>query len=668
MRIIDTLTNLVSGLGVFGKDKAAHGQFVLEVLGRNDLDAMYRGDWAAGKIVDIPAFDMTRAWRSWQADPKQITAIEKEEKRLGLRRKIKKAITMARLYGGAAIMLDDGAATPEALLQPLKVTKIGGLKQIMVVSRYRLTPGENQDDPLAPGYDEPKSWQMTGGSSRSQVILHPSRVVAFTGNEILEPEVSLGPGDRVWGDSVLQRVLDAVRNAAATDQAIAALLQEAKVDVIRVPNLMSQVGNKEYRERFTQKAELAAILKSINNILLIDKEEEWEQKQVRLQGLPDVQKGFLEVVCAAADIPAVRFLNQSPKGLGNGGDAEMHTHADRINAEQRLELDPRLDRIDPHLLISALGSAPETISYDWNPLWALSEVDKAEIEKKRADAAKIIKDSGLVPLAALQRGFQNRLIEDGTYPGLEKLIKEAEAGTLKPWVDEGYEGSDPDAKTAANENTPEGAAAAAAAGKPGAKKPGAGGAQHEVSVAGPGGLTIKARVKSRDAASVRARDAEPKPLYVRRDVVNYRDILAWARDEGLPNVVPGVSMHVTLAYSKAPVDWMKIGSTWNSDPQGRLRIPPGGPRLIERLGATGKAVVLSFRSEDLNWEHVMIHGADGISRQWEGDYAPHITLSWDVPDDFDLDGVTPYQGRIVLGPQIFEEIVEDWVEKNQGGS
>ncbi len=664
MRIFDSLTNLVSGLGVFGKDKAAHGTFVLEVLQRQELDAMYRGDWAAGKIVDIPAFDMTRAWRSWQADPKQITAIEKEEKRLGLRRKIKKAITMARLYGGAAIMLDDGAKSPEQLLQPLKVTGRGGLKQIMVVSRYKLTPGENQDDPLQPGYDEPKEWQLNGGASRTIVRLHPSRVVTFTGNDILEPEVAMGPGDRVWGDSVLQRVLDAVRNAAATDQAIASLLQEAKVDVIRVPNLMSQVGTKEYRDRFVAKAELAATLKSINNILLLDMAEEYTQKQVRLQGLPDVQKGFLEVVCAAADIPAVRFLNQSPKGLGNGGDAEMHTHADRINAEQKLELDPRLDRIDPFLLISALGTAPDTISYDWNPLWALSEVDKATIEKGRADAVKIIADSGMVPRAALQKGFQNRLIEDGTYPGLEKLIKEAEAGTLKPWVDEGYEGSDPDAKTAANENTPEGAAAAAG-GKPGAKKPGAGGNTHEVSVAGPGGLTIKAKVKSRDSASVR--DAAPKPLYVRRDLVNYRDILAWARDEGLPNVVPGTSMHVTLAYSKAPVDWMKIGSTWNSDPQGRLRIPPGGPRVIERLGATGKAVVLSFRSEDLNWEHQMIHG-NGEATWDHEDYQPHLTLSWDVPADFDLEAVTPYQGRLVLGPQIFEEIVEDWVEKNQGGS
>jgi hypothetical protein len=51
---------------------------------------------------------MTREWRDWQAEKEQITAIEAEEKRLAIRPKTRKALTWARLYGGAALILGFG--------------------------------------------------------------------------------------------------------------------------------------------------------------------------------------------------------------------------------------------------------------------------------------------------------------------------------------------------------------------------------------------------------------------------------------------------------------------------------------------------------------------------------------------------------------------------------
>jgi uncharacterized protein len=68
-------------------------------------------------------------------------------------------------------------------------------------------------------------------------------------------------------------------------------------------------------------------------------------------------------------------------------------------------------------------------------------------------------------------------------------------------------------------------------------------------------------------------------------------------------------------------------------------------------------VVLQFASEELNWRHEQIKDA-GASWDWP-EYQPHITITY-AGDSVDLEQVTPYTGPIDLGPEVFEELDEDW--------
>jgi len=107
---------------------------------------------------------------------------------------------------------------------------------------------------------------------------------------------------------------------------------------------------------------------------------------------------------------------------------------------------------------------------------------------------------------------------------------------------------------------------------------------------------------------------------------------------------------VTITYSRQPVDWLQMGSTWEDE----VKIPRGGARLMEKFG---EARVLVFASNMLTWRHdeMVDRGAS-----WDhSDFNPHITISYD-PDSPDLADVVPYQGEIVLGPEIFGEVKEDW--------
>lgn len=650
MKIKDTLQNLVSGLGVWGKDKAAHRQFNLVEMAQQEVEAAYRGDWVARKIVDIPAFDMTRAWRTMQIDKKDITLFEAEERRLGIRPKVHRAIWLARLYGGSGLVLDDGALDLRA---PLNVTGKAGLKAVLVLPRHRLTAGPLQHDPYDEGFDEPTYFNMAGGE-RGTTEVHPSRVITFMGAPVPDPQ-----GDRaestVYGDSILMALRDAVMDAASVNANIASMIEEAKVDVIKVPGLLGAVLAPEYRNQMIARWELAAVLKSIHNVLLMDGAEEWERKQVNFAGLPDVQKMMLQIVSGAADIPATRFLGQSPAGMNSTGDSDLQNYDLMISAKQGVDLTPRMDRLDESLLMSALGSKPEGAHSRWNPLRVPTPKESAEIETARANAARTIVDSGLVPMAAMEVAFQNRLIEDGVYPGLEQAIKDAKAGILLPFEDPADE-NDIDPRTGqpmdpedprnpikppapANENEP-----------------------REITVNG-GKVAIKAGVR-KPARDTIVTDAKPRTLYVHRKLLNAEEVIAWARGEGFEVLVPAGEMHVTVALSRQPVDWMKVPTDWWSGHDEReagiLKVPPGGARLVEPVGDKG-AIALLFSSNALQYRHNDIQSV-GASWPFE-EYQPHVTLTYQGPAGLDLDKVKPFLGRLRFGPEVFEEVVEDWAKK-----
>lgn len=151
--------------------------------------------------------------------------------------------------------------------------------------------------------------------------------------------------------------------------------------------------------------------------------------------------------------------------------------------------------------------------------------------------------------------------------------------------------------------------------------------------------------------------AEPRPLYIYRRLRNAKALVAWAKSQGFKSTLPGGEMHVTVAYSRRPVDMFKIGQAWTMIGESAgVTVSEGGPRAVERLGDQG-AVVLRFSSSNLEARHREICDA-GASWDYP-EYQPHVTITYD-PRDVDLDQVEPFQGELLFGPEIFEPLDESW--------
>lgn len=612
--VIDSLKSLVSGLGT-SKDKTRSLQHYFCALSPDQLMTMYRSDWLARKVVDIIPNDMTREWRNWQAKGPQIEKIEAVEKAplINAQVKVNQALQTGRLLGGAVLFIGIRNADPSEELDPKSVQQ-GDLQYLHVLSRYAVSGRDLIQDVTSEFYGQPAFYEVTGSNGR-QTKVHPSRVVPFYGAPVLERRFASSAD--FWSDSVLQVVHDAIINASSSQQHIAALIPEAKTDVVYIPGLSGFASTADGRAKLTARFGYANEIKSMFNMLLLDGTgptsaqggELWEQKQISFAQLPELMRQFLQVASAAADVPATRLLSESPGGLNATGESDLRNYYDNIAARQQTELSPALNRLDEVIIRSALGARPRSIYYEWAELWGMSEKDKAEVFHKKATAARALagaKTGPILPPNALSDALVNTFIEDGSLPGLEAAIEEH--GRL---ADMPPPEAAPEAET---EEQPERAEMG---------------------------------------------DAKPRSLYVSRKLLNAAEFIRWAKSQGFATTTPADELHVTVAYSRTPVDWMKVGESWTGEADGKLTVKAGGARLVEPLGDKG-AVVLLFNSSELSWRHREMRE---VGASWDhDDYQPHVTITYDGKG-VNLDEVEPYRGKLVFGPEVFEEIDEGWAGK-----
>jgi hypothetical protein len=450
-RWFDSFSNFLAGFGLFGRDKSVSQQYYLNLLSPQQLEAAYRGDWLARKIVEVPAFDCTRAWRSWVAEQDQIEQLERTEQEFGLQHKLLSALTKARLYGGSALIIgvDQGDWGEE-----LDVDRVGkgDLKFVHVVDRWHLAAGPLVRDisnsyfglpqwymranvPLPPqiGNVEQLEAAMKGLPPGSAVYIHPSRVVRLIGCDY--PAVEFAPDP--WGDSVLQVVDTAVKNAGLVASSVSAAIGELKFDIIKIKGLSAMMETTEGAKKLVDRFSNANAAKSVVNSVMLDKEEEWERRELRLTNMDRVLMSYLTIACGAADIPATRLLGRSPEGLDATGDSDTRNYYDRLAADQTVRLTPAMARLDDILIRHTFGSRDPDIHYHWDSLWQMDDKEKADINLKVAQAHNFDVQAGLMSPAVLKKARENFLIENPfMYPGIEAAIEDFDDGELGEMVHE----------------------------------------------------------------------------------------------------------------------------------------------------------------------------------------------------------------------------------------
>jgi len=410
VEIVDNLVNLVSGLGT-SRDKHTYSEFKKVVLSQTELDTLYQ-NWIFGKVVDIPADDMTRKWRRPACPsltPDQIDQFIKAEEDLDVRGAFNSAVKWARLYGGSVIIIGAEDQGTNGLADPLNPRSVarGGLVSLTVMDRWDISTQSVERTP-GPGFGLPSMYYINGGTA-----VHPSRVIRFDGIKLPCREFER---NQYWGGSVCNRVYADALSASTASQSVASMIYEASIEVIGVKDLFSRLMDKNKLGALLKRFEIATLTKSINKTLIIDKDnEDYAKYPTQFAGLSDLISELLSLVCSASDIPATRFLGQSAKGLNATGEGDLKNYYDMISGQQETCLAKQLNQLDQVLVRSVLGDMPTDWGYEFNSLWQMSDIEVATMEKTKAETAAIHMTNGVI----LPSHVAGQLLVSAVYPSLD---------------------------------------------------------------------------------------------------------------------------------------------------------------------------------------------------------------------------------------------------------
>lgn len=410
---VDGLYNVVSGLGTT-KSKRASNQFVYDSLTSfQEMDAAYQTNWLARQIVDIPAGDMTREWRTIRSSGAE--EIQREEQRIGLRFACEDALSWARLYGGGGILM----LTNQDLSEPLDVRKIGkgDLERLIVFDRWDMSAQTlNTWDVLSENYLMPEFYTIQGGSQ----TIHWSHFARFNGAKLPRRQLAQTTG---WGDSELRKCMEDLLDTVSAKGGIAELMQEASIDIITRTGLAEELAS-DQDDAIISRYTLFSQLKSIVNLALLDGEETFDRKTLNLSGVAPVLETLMVWVSGCADIPMTRLFGTSAKGMNATGEGDSSNYYDSIRAKQTSQLAKPLTTLDQVVVRSAIGNMPDDFDYTWNTLKQPNQVEQAQAELLRAQKSAVYLENGVI----LQSQVQKNLQANEEYQFLDGQIEGTEAG------------------------------------------------------------------------------------------------------------------------------------------------------------------------------------------------------------------------------------------------
>ncbi|MEQ9937815.1 DUF1073 domain-containing protein [Pectobacterium polonicum] len=408
----DGLANMMTGMGT-ERDRRTFNRFTFNMLQDfAELEAAYIDNWIARDIIDIPVDDSTREWREFASD--DATAIREAEKLYNVQSVTQDAFKWAGLYGGAGVLM----ITDQPFNRPLRVKKIkqGSLKRLLVLDRMFINgQAFNVTNPLAENYMLPDYFVVNGGSQQ----IHYSHFVKAPGAPLPMRLRMINGG---WDDSRLRRCLEDVKDAVSAKGGVAALIQEANIDVINRENLANDLAAGDMDDVIAQRYNIFGMMKSLYRLALLDKTEEFDRKQISFGGLGEILSVLMEWTAGAAGIPMTRLFGVQSKGLGDSGQGDMNNYYNTIRGGQESKYRPFLKRIDEVLIRSTLGAMPDGLDFEFAPLSQPTDTELSAQRLADAQADELRLQQGVVRKSQVAR----KLMEQGVYG-----LKESDIANLE---------------------------------------------------------------------------------------------------------------------------------------------------------------------------------------------------------------------------------------------
>ena len=385
-------------------------------LDRQLLSLLYQKSGVVQTYVDQPVHDAFAKGVLVKSPDLQETDIEDLQdamKKDGVFQTFKHAKIWARLFGGAGVIINIEGQDPTT---PLDLDTI------------------NEDTKIE-FYDADR-WELSfseiNGSTTNQFENNKTEVpYNYYGNKIHKSRVLRLMGKRApslyrgslagWGLSVVERVIKSLNSYDKHMRVSFELMDEAKIDVYKIKGFNSAVSSKPGVDRITQTVQTMNLLKNYVNAVVMDKEDEYEQKTAAMAGLGDIVKEIRIQLAADFKMPLNKLFGISASGFSSGEDDLENYNAD-VQANVQYDSIAGLEMLYQIYSKKLFGFVPENLQVIFPPLRTLKETEESAIKTDKLNRTATAMQNGLMSQEKAQEElnaenvFLNKLKPDEITP------------------------------------------------------------------------------------------------------------------------------------------------------------------------------------------------------------------------------------------------------------
>ena len=430
----DGYSNMLNKVGTKQDNSTAYQYNAEPFITDVELNRLYEGNGLFAKIINRPAEEAVKHGLDIDFGDEDISEyIEEELDELSWENRFATAEKWARLYGGAIIVMlvDDG----RGLEEPLDWDNVKSLNELRVYDRSIVQPDyfglygvQNYNNiDFNPSLGEPEYYQVF--SIYGYFVVHKSRCLVFKNGEL--PEQTTSALYRFWGMPEYIKIRRSLRECITSHEDGVKLLERCVQAIYKMKNLSQLLSTDEGEDKVLQRLQVIDMARGILNSIAIDNDgEDYDYKQQTLSGVKEIIDSTCNMLSAVTDIPQTILFGRSPAGENSTGESDQENYYNMVENIQKQNMKRNARTIIDLKLIEGLrnGKIKEKPKYKvkFAALWSMSEKEKAEIEKLKADTeyvkaqtAGVYMDSGVVDASEVRKN----LAKEGEFQ-IEELITE----------------------------------------------------------------------------------------------------------------------------------------------------------------------------------------------------------------------------------------------------
>jgi len=391
--MVNSLTDLFTGLSSAGTAQVSktdtliiNNRYGLLFNNRQLLNQLYVEHGIVQTLIDLPVDDAFRGGINIHTkilSEEEIDTLQTYMDSENIWKQIKQVEKWKRLFGGGGLVIN----TSQDPTQPFDIEKVNENTPIQFypADLWELNMNYILSNPLQELNDE-RPYHFYG------LNLHNSRVLKVKGKEA--PSF-IRRNLRGWGMTEVERLVRSINQYFKNQDVIFELLDEAKVDVYKISGFNSALMSAEGTAQAQKRVMTANGIKNFLNALVMDIEDEYEQKQMQFAGLGEMLKQIREGIASDLRMPVTKLFGISSAGF-NSGEDDLENYNAMVESEERAKVKFLVISVMKILCKKLFGIIPEDLSISFEPLRILSSEQEQSVKTSELNRVLNAFTNGLI--------------------------------------------------------------------------------------------------------------------------------------------------------------------------------------------------------------------------------------------------------------------------------